>query len=130
MLEYAPEEPPEEPLPPPEVLPPDTPVDAVLLPPEDVLPDDVLPDDVLPEPDEEPPTSTDVLPAPPSELLPEFDVESLLSFTFTLVLPAPDVDTSVVALSSLLPEELPPSRLENTYPLDAANDSAAELLYP
>lgn len=77
-----------------------------------VLPAELFPEEVLwLVPDEEPPTSTIVLPEFPLELLPELDDELLP--TSTLVLPAPAVETSVVELS-LLEELLPPSRLENT----------------
>ncbi len=133
---YAPDEPPED-VPPEEELPEDAlteepPEDALPeeVPPEDALPEEVPPEDTLPdvpfdeeppedvpaeppllEPEEEPPTST-VTPSasfPPDWLLPELDEPSLTS---TLVLPGED--DSDVSLSSLLLEELPPSRLENT----------------
>ena len=96
---------------------PEEPPEPVLLPEE--LPDPVPlpeePPELLPE---EPPKSTDVLPAPlsstssssSSALLPDPDVSSLTS---TLVLPAEE-DDEVELSSSLLSEELPPSRLENT----------------
>lgn len=89
--------------------------------------------ELLPAP-EDSPKSTDTLPtssleselAPELLLLPELLPESSKSPTSAVVLPAADEEE---LLSSSLSEE-PPSKLENTIPAEAANDSAAELLYP
>lgn len=56
-------------------------------------------------------------------------MSSSSSLKSTLVLPEEEEDEDELS-SSLLSDELPPSRLENTYPAADANDSAAELLYP
>lgn len=96
------------------------------------------PPELFPEPEplpDDPPRSMVVLPAPlsstSSSLEPELPLPILDVFspTSTLILPPPEV-SELSSSSSLLSEELPPSRLENGYPADAANVSAAELLYP
>ena len=85
-----------------------------------VLPAPVLLLDELPEePPDEAPRSIDVLPAPLSstssfelELEPPLPILDVFSLTSTLTLP-PEESSELSSLSSLLSEELPPSRLEN-----------------
>ena len=134
LLDELPEEPPDEAVP---ELPEDALLPPALLP--EPFPDplpELEPPELLPEPPEEPPRSIDVLPAPLSstssfelELEPPLPILDVFSLTPTLTLP-PEESSELSSLSSLLSEELPPSRLENGYPAEAANVSAAELLYP
>lgn len=100
-----------------DALPPDEPDPEDALPPDELAEADPPPDELpelFPDEPEPPPRSIVVLPAPVSStssepLLPEPDVSSLKS---TLVLPTVEEEES--ESSSLLPDELPPSRLENT----------------
>ena len=69
---------------------------------------ELLPDD----PPEDSPRSMDVLPAPLSSTSSERSGSDVSSPTSTLVLP-PAEEEEEVSVSSLLSEELPPSRLEN-----------------
>lgn len=118
-----PELPEPEPLPadPPELLPDEFPEPELLPEPLPADPPEPLPAEP-PEPElppEEPPRSTDVLPAPLSSISSLLSSSSLplssssSSPTSTLVLPAEE-EEEVELSSSLLSDELPPSRLENT----------------
>ncbi len=117
LLDELPEEPPDEAVP---ELPEDALLPPALLP--EPFPDplpELEPPELLPEPPEEPPRSIDVLPAPLSstssfelELEPALPILDVFSLTSTLTLP-PEESSELSSLSSLLSEELPPSRLEN-----------------
>lgn len=117
LLDELPEEPPDEAVP---ELPEDALLPPVLLP--EPFPEplpELEPPELLPEPPEEPPRSIDVLPAPLSstssfelELEPPLPILDVFSLTSTLTLP-PEESSELSSLSSLLSEELPPSRLEN-----------------
>ncbi len=112
------------------------PPDETLLPEE--LPDPLPPDEALPEelpapllPDDSP-RSIVVLPTVSSSSGSSSSAVSSpeeISLTSAVVLPTV---SELLSSSSLLFDEelLPPSRLENVYPAEAANDAAAELLYP
>lgn len=102
------DEPPDEPLPD---------AEPELLEAEPELPDVLAEPEPLPEllPDELPedsPRSMDVLPAPLSSTSSEASGSDVSSPTSTLTLP-PAEEEEDVSVSSLLSEELPPSRLEN-----------------
>ena len=132
LLDELPEEPPDEAVPelpedallPPALLPEPFPDPLPELEPPELLPEPQaahrLTSVALPaEPPEEPPRSIDVLPAPLSstssfelELEPPLPILDVFSLTSTLTLP-PEESSELSSLSSLLSEELPPSRLEN-----------------